>query len=121
MFKDSTRISELTHSGVVKFCPGPAVVDKAVAAVVVKMILVLVVSFVVVVVVVVVAFVVVNVGSKTLKGLGGNVSSVLIICFSQKMTWVTSANTEYNSSAQQEDELHSDIPRRVTAPWLLGS
>ena len=119
MFKDSTRISELTHSGVVKFCPGPAVVDKAVAAVVVKMILVLVVSFVVVVVVV--AFVVVNVGSKTLKGLGGNVSSVLIICFSQKITWVTSANKEYNSSAQQEDELHSDIPRRVTAPWLLGS
>jgi len=85
VFKDSTRISELTHSGVVKFCPGPAVVDKAVAAVVVKMILVLVVSFVIVVVVVV-AFVVVNVGSKTLKGLGGNVSSVLIICFSQKMT-----------------------------------
>ena len=120
MFKDSTRISELTHSGVVKFCPGPAVVDKAVAAVVVKMILVLVVSFVIVVVVVV-AFVVVNVGSKTLKGLGGNVSSVLIICFSQKITWVTSVNTEYNSSAQQEDELHSDIPRRVTAPWLLGS
>ena len=108
MFKDSTRTSELTHSGVVVFCPGPAVVDKAVAAVVVKTVVAVVVD-------------VGNLGSKTLKGLGGKVSSVLIICFSQKMTWVTSANTEYNSSAQQEDELHSDIPRRVTAPWLLGS